>query len=72
MLIRHTLLYLPAQVLAPGLALVTVLAWAHLLPAREIGIATLVVALQEISYTLFYLWWSHFALRNCRVSAKVI
>ncbi|MFZ2994713.1 lipopolysaccharide biosynthesis protein [Sphingobium sp.] len=64
MLIRHTLLYLPAQVLAPAIALVTILVWAYLLPTSDVGMATLVVAAQEISYTIFYLWWSHFALRH--------
>lgn len=63
-LIRHTLLYLPAQILAPAIALVTILAWAYLLPTSDVGMATLVVAAQEISYTIFYLWWSHFALRH--------
>jgi len=64
MLLRHTLQYLPAQIGAPLIQFVTLLLWAHLLPPSEVGVATLVVAIQEITFALIYMWWSHFALRH--------
>lgn len=64
MFVRQTLLYLPAQVLAPAIAFATIVIWAHLLPPEAVGVATLVVAFQDISFSLFYMWWSHFVLRH--------
>jgi O-antigen/teichoic acid export membrane protein len=64
MLMRQTLLYLPAQFLAPLIQFATVLVWAHILPTDQVGIATLAVAIQDISFALFYMWWSQFALRH--------
>jgi O-antigen/teichoic acid export membrane protein len=64
MLVRHTLLYLPAQLLAPLIQFATILAWAHLLSPEQVGIATLVVAIQDISFALFYAWWAQFTLRH--------
>jgi O-antigen/teichoic acid export membrane protein len=64
MLARQTLRYLPAQVLSPLVQAATVIVWAHLLPAEEVGIATLIMAIQEISYTFFYTWWTTYVLRH--------
>lgn len=64
MLLRHTLLYLPAQIGAPVIQFVTLLLWAHLLQPADVGVATLVVAIQEITFAAIYMWWSHFALRH--------
>lgn len=63
MLVRHTILYLPAQVLAPAIQLATILVWAHILPPDAVALATMTVAVQEITFSLFYAWWSHFMLR---------
>lgn len=64
MLLRQTFLYLPAQVLAPAIQFVMILVWAHLLPTDQVGITTLVVAIQEVSFAAIYMWWSHFGLRH--------
>jgi len=64
MLLRQTLMYLPAQIGAPLLQFLMLLLWAHLLPPSEVGVATLVVAIQEITFALIYMWWSHFSLRH--------
>lgn len=53
MLLRQTFRYLPAQVMSPLIQMATILVWAHLLPAGEVGVLTLVVAIQEISFGFF-------------------
>lgn len=63
MLLRHTMRYLPAQALAPIIQFATIIVWAHLLPPEAVGIATLAVAIQELSFSIFLMWWSHYALR---------
>lgn len=63
MLIRQTLLYLPAQILAPLVAFASVLIWAHLLVPSDLGIVTLLVAIQEICYAAFFGWWGFYTLR---------
>ncbi|WP_181705756.1 lipopolysaccharide biosynthesis protein [Chthonobacter rhizosphaerae] len=64
MLFRRTLLYLPAQILAPTLQFVLVLAWAHLLPSALVGTIALATAIQEIAFAFFYTWWSQYLLRH--------
>lgn len=63
MLLKQTWLYLPAQIIAPAVQLLSVLIWAHLLPVEEVGIATLVVAMQDVLFAGLFMWWSHFMLR---------
>ncbi|AUW57338.1 hypothetical protein C1T17_03745 [Sphingobium sp. SCG-1] len=63
MLIRQTLLYLPAQILAPLVQFASVLIWAHLLVPSDLGIVTLLVAIQEICYAAFFGWWGFYTLR---------
>jgi O-antigen/teichoic acid export membrane protein len=63
MLARQTALYLPAQVLAPLVQLVSVLVWARLLNPEDVGIVTLTIAAQEISFAAIFGWWSHYLLR---------
>lgn len=63
MLLRHTLLYLPAQILAPAIQFVSILVWAYWLSPVDIGIVTLAVAIQELCFAGFFMWWSHYALR---------
>jgi O-antigen/teichoic acid export membrane protein len=63
MLARHTLLYLPAQVVAPLTQFVSIIIWAHLLSASDLGVVTLIIAIHELSFAAFFMWWSHFALR---------
>lgn len=63
MLVRHTLLYLPAQIMGPVAQLLSILIWAHLLSAEDLGLVTLVISFQELAFAAFYMWWSHYALR---------
>ncbi|HUO55745.1 MAG TPA: oligosaccharide flippase family protein [Rhodoblastus sp.] len=63
MLIRHTLLYLPAQILGPAIQFFSILLWAYALSPADVGVVTLVIAIQEMSFALFFMWWSHYALR---------
>jgi len=60
MLLRNTLLYLPAQILAPFLA---ILLWAWWLTPRDMGVFTIVAATQELGYLLCLSWFSAYALR---------
>ncbi len=63
MLLRNTLLYLPAQILAPLLQFLAILLWAWWLPPRDMGVFTIVAATQELGYLLFLSWFSAYALR---------
>lgn len=63
MLIRQTLLYLPAQVLGPLFQFVAVVAWTHFLSPYELGIFALVAAAQELAYTAVLFWFSLYTLR---------
>ncbi|WP_158025943.1 lipopolysaccharide biosynthesis protein [Pararhizobium arenae] len=55
---------MPAQIGAPLVQLAAVVVWAHLLPAEELGKLMLVVALQDILFSLCLVWWSQFMLRH--------
>ncbi len=63
MLLRNTLLYLPAQILAPLLQFLAILLWAWWLTPRDMGVFTIVAATQELGYLLFLSWFSAYALR---------
>ncbi len=63
MLLRNTLLYLPAQILAPLLQFLASLLWAWWLTPRDMGVFTIVAATQELGYLLFLSWFSAYALR---------
>lgn len=63
MLLRQTLLYLPAQVLGPLFQFVAVVAWTHFLSPHELGIFALVAAAQELAYTIVLFWFSLYTLR---------
>lgn len=63
MLIRHTLLYLPAQLLSPVAQLASMVLWTHWLQPGEMGVFTLVTVAQEIAYLACLGWFSVYALR---------
>lgn len=63
MLIRQTLLYLPAQVIAPLIQFASILVWTHLMSPADLGIVTLVIAVQEVCFALFFGWWQRYTLR---------
>src|ERR1700730_1721697 len=63
MLLRHTLLYLPAQIIGPLFQLVAVIVWTHVVDEHTLGIITLVTATHELLQIAFLTWWSQYALR---------
>lgn len=63
MLIRQTLLYLPAQVLGPLFLFVSVIVWTHLLDPTELGLYALVTATQELANVAMLSWFSYWTLR---------
>ena len=63
MLIRQTMLYLPAQLLGPLAQLAGIVLWTHWLQPSDFGLFTLAIAAQEAVYLLFLFFWSQFLLR---------
>ena len=63
MLLRHTLLYLPAQFVGPLFQLVAMIVWTHVVDEHTLGIITLVTATHELLLIGFLAWWSQYALR---------
>lgn len=63
MLLRHTALYLPAQLLAPAVQFVAAVAWTHLMPPAAYGTLLLIMALQELVYVAGLSWWTLYAGR---------
>ncbi len=63
MLIRQTLLYLPAQLLSPLVQFASILVWAHLLRPADLGVVTLVIATQEVCFVVFFGWLQRYVLR---------
>jgi O-antigen/teichoic acid export membrane protein len=64
MLIRATLRYLPAQVLAPLAQLLSMVVWTHWLAPVEMGAFTLLTTTQELVYLVGLSWFSVHALRS--------
>ncbi len=63
MLLRLTLLYLPAQILAPLFQFVAILTWTHWLEPATLGLVALVITAQELAHMIFYGWFSAYTLR---------
>ena len=63
MLLRRTLLYLPAQIVGPLFQLVAMIAWTHVVDERTLGVITLITATHELLQIGFLAWWSQYALR---------
>ncbi|WP_454625472.1 lipopolysaccharide biosynthesis protein [Bradyrhizobium cenepequi] len=63
MLLRHTLLYLPAQFVGPLFQLIAMIVWTHVVNDHTLGIITLVTATHELLQIAFLAWWSQYALR---------
>lgn len=69
MLVRQTLLYLPAQILGPVFQLVSAFAWTHFLAPDEMGSFALVSAAQELAFTLLLGWFAVYTVRYFDTSA---
>ena len=63
MLLRQTLLYLPAQVLGPIFQLISAFAWTHYLAPTEMGAFALISAAQELAFSFALMWFSLYTVR---------
>jgi O-antigen/teichoic acid export membrane protein len=63
MLIRHTLRYLPAQLLSPLTQFATAIILTHYLGAADYGLTMLVFASQELVFLICLSWWTSYMLR---------
>ena len=63
MLVRQTLLFLPAQVLGPVTQLIAALVWTYWLAPAPYGVLTFIVASQDLVFLLCLSWWSQYTLR---------
>jgi O-antigen/teichoic acid export membrane protein len=63
MLIRHTLAYLPAQLLGPLMQFATAIVLTHYLGAAKYGITMLIFASQELVFMICMSWWTFYMLR---------
>lgn len=63
MLLRHTLLYMPAQIIGPLFQLIAMIVWTHIVNDHTLGVITLVTATHELLQIGLLAWWSQFVLR---------
>ncbi|TKT70463.1 lipopolysaccharide biosynthesis protein [Afipia massiliensis] len=63
MLLKHTLLYMPAQIIGPLFQLIAMVVWTHVVNEHTLGVITLVTATHELLQIGFLAWWSQYALR---------
>ncbi len=63
MLLRQTILYLPAQILGPLAQMVATIVWTYWLEPDALGAYALVWAIQELAGLAFLAWWSAYMLR---------
>ena len=66
MLLRQTLLYLPAQVVGPVFQFVSAVVWTYYLPPAEMGAFALIGAAQELVYLALLFWFSQIGRASCR------
>ena len=63
MLIRHTLLYLPAQIIGPVSQFVAIVVFTHWMAPEPYGVLTYVMASQDFVFFLCLSWWSQYTIR---------
>jgi O-antigen/teichoic acid export membrane protein len=63
LLVRHTLAYLPAQLLSPLTQLAAALLLTYALGAADYGLVMLIFAAQELVFLVCLSWWTSFYLR---------
>jgi O-antigen/teichoic acid export membrane protein len=64
MLLRQTILYLPAQLVGPLAQLVSAVVWTYFLSPGEIGLYALTLAAQELAYTATLSWFTLYTVRH--------
>jgi O-antigen/teichoic acid export membrane protein len=62
-LIRHTLAYLPAQLIGPLVQFATAIVLTHYLGAADYGLTMLIFASQELVFLLCVSWWTIYMMR---------
>jgi len=62
-LLRHTLLYFPAQLLGPAFQFIAAVAWTHFMAPDAYGALTFIIAAQELIFLIALAWWSQYMLR---------
>jgi O-antigen/teichoic acid export membrane protein len=63
MLIRHTLLYLPAQIIGPVSQFIAIVVFTHWMAPEPYGILTYIMASQDFVFFLCLSWWSQYTIR---------
>lgn len=63
MLIRHTLAYLPAQLIGPLVQFATAIVLTHYLGAADYGLTMLIFASQELVFLTCVSWWTIYMMR---------
>ncbi len=63
MLLRQTILYLPAQIVGPLAQFLSVILWTYFLSPEEMGTFALITAAQELAYTAVVFWFTLYTVR---------
>ena len=63
MLLRQTLLYLPAQVLGPIVQFFSIILWTYFLDPQQMGVFALITAAQEFGYVATLFWFTLYTMR---------
>ncbi len=63
MLIRQTLLYLPAQLFGPLAQFIAAVVWTHLMGAHDYGDLMIILSAQELIFLVCMSWWTHYTMR---------
>lgn len=63
MLLRQTVLYLPAQIVGPLVQVVAAIVWTHWLTPAPYGLLTFLIASQELVFLVTLSWWTHYTMR---------
>ena len=70
MLLRQTLLYLPAQVLGPLVQVISIIAWTYFLVPEQMGVFALITAAQELAFTGTLFWFTLYTMRYFDINAS--
>ncbi|MCC6919904.1 MAG: polysaccharide biosynthesis C-terminal domain-containing protein [Alphaproteobacteria bacterium] len=63
MLLRQTLLFLPAQIFGPLSQMIAAIVWTYWLSPEDLGTYAIVWSIQELAGLAALYWWSSFVLR---------
>jgi O-antigen/teichoic acid export membrane protein len=63
MLLKQTILYLPAQFLGPVVQFLSVIVWTHWMSPEQFGELMLITATHELAYAVSLSWFSLYAVR---------